>query len=135
MKKSFKKWLIPVIAVVVAVVAVIILFATGVIGTDNTEVPDILKMNVEDARGILEENGLFISITEREINNEVDENTVLKQSPQSGEKVKKGTVINVTVSEISVEAEIPYVENYDKNVAIDVLQNAGFRVEIIEEES
>ncbi len=135
MKKSFKKWLIPVIAVAVAIIAVVVLFATGVIGSDNTEVPDILKMNVEEAQEILEEKGLFICVTEREINNKLDENTVLKQSPESGERVKEGTVINVTVSEISVEAIIPDVEYYDKNVAIDVLQNAGFRVEIVEKET
>ena len=136
MKKTFKKWLIPVIAAVVAVVAVVVLMATGVIGLDKTtEVPDILNMNVEDAQKILEENGLFICISERQINNELKENTVLKQSPESGAKVKEGTVIDVTVSIVSVETTIPDVEYYDKDLAIEVLQNEGFKVEVIEKET
>ncbi len=135
MEKSFKKWIVPVAVAVVAIVAVIVLFATGVIGSNSAKVPEVLNMNVEEAQKVLEEAGLSLCITGREINNSVEENTVLKQSPESGEKLEKGGIVNVTVSEKSVEVTIPNVENYDKNLAIDALQNAGFKVEIIEEES
>lgn len=134
MEKSFKKWIAPVAVAVVAIVAVIILFATGIIG-GNVKTPDVLNMNVKEAQKILEEAGLSLCITEREINNSVDENTVLAQSPKSGEKVEKGSIVNLTVSEKSVEVSIPEVQNYDKELAVDVLQNAGFKVEIVEEDS
>lgn len=135
MDKSFKKWLAPVIVAVLAVVAVVVLFATGVIGGSSVKVPDVLNISAEQAQEILEEAGLSLCITEKEINNEVDENTVLKQSPESGEKIEKGGIVNVTVSKKSVKVSIPDVENYDKDLAIDALQNAGFNVEIVEEES
>ena len=135
MKKSFKKWLAPVIVAVIAIVAVVVLFATGVIGGNKVEVPDILNISVEEAQKTLEEAGLSLSITEKEINNEVDENTVLRQSPVSGEKIEKGGIVNVTVSKKSVKVSIPDVENFDKELAIETLQNAGFIVEIVEEES
>lgn len=134
MNKSFKKWLIPVIAAVVAIVAVIVLFATGVIGANNTKVPALLNMHVEEAQKILEENELLIDVV-KEINDEIEENFVFKQNPPVGTKVKKGAIITVVISEKPVETVIPDVEYYDKNVAIDVLQNAGLRVEIIEEEN
>ncbi len=134
MNKSFKKWLIPVIAAVVAIVAVIVLFATGVIGSDNTKVPDLLNMHVEEAQKILEKNELLIDVV-KEINDEIEENFVFKQNPPVGTKVKKGAIITVVISEKPMETTIPDVEYYDKNVAIDVLQNAGLRVEIIEEEN
>lgn len=135
MKKSFKKWLAPVIAAAVAIVAVVVLFATGVIGSDTVKVPDITNMNAEEAQKILEDAELSICISERVIDDSAPENTVLKQSPESGEKIEKGGIVNVTVSEKSVEVSIPNVENFDKDLAIDALQNAGFNVEIIEEES
>ena len=135
MEKSFKKWLAPVIVAVIAVVAVIVLFATGVIGGNSVEVPDVLNINVEEAQKTLEEAGLSLCITEKEINNDVDENTVLRQSPVSGEKIEKGSIVNVTVSKKSVKVSIPDVESFDKNLAIETLQNAGFNVEIVEEES
>lgn len=135
MKKSFKKWLAPVIVAVVAIVTVIVLFATGVLGSSTVEVPDVLNMNAEEAQKILEEAGLSICISERIIDDSVDENTVLKQSPESGEKIEEGGIVNVTVSEKSVEVSIPDVENFGKELAIDILQSAGFNVEIIEKES
>lgn len=135
MEKSFKKWLAPVIVAVIAVVAVVVLFATGVIGGNSVEVPDVLNINVEEAQKTLEEAGLSLCITEKEINNDVDENTVLRQSPVSGEKIEKGSVVNVTVSKKSVKVSIPDVESFEKNLAVETLQNAGFNVEIVEEES
>ena len=135
MDKSFKKWLAPVIVAVIAIVTVVVLFATGVIGGNKVNVPDVLNISAEKAQEILEEEGLSLCITEKEINNEVDENTVLRQSPKSGEKIEKGGIVNVTVSKKSVTVSIPDVENYDKELAIDTLQNAGFNVEIVEEES
>ena len=106
MEKSFKKWLAPVIVAVIAVVAVVVLFATGVIGGNSVEVPDVLNINVEEAQKTLEEAGLSLCITEKEINNDVDENTVLRQSPVSGEKIEKGSVVNVTVSNLSQKSLI-----------------------------
>lgn len=135
MDKSFKKWLAPVIVAVIAIATVVVLFATGVIGGNKVEVPDVLNISAEEAQKILEEAELSLCITEKEINNEVDENTVLKQSPESGEKIEKGGIVNVTVSKKSVKVSIPDVEYFDKDLAIDALQNAGFNVEIVEEEN
>ena len=136
MKKSIKKWLIPVIAVVViAAAAVAILFATGVIGQDDTTVvPDLMNMHVEEAQKILEENELLIDVV-KEINDEIEENIVFKQNPPTGSEVEKGTAVTVVISQKSMETIIPDVQYYDKNVAIDILQNAGLLVEIIEEEN
>lgn len=135
MEKSIKKWLAPVIVAVLAIVTVVVLFATGVLGGNTVKVPDIVNMNAEEAQKFLEEAGLSFCISERQIDNSLPENTVLRQSPESGEKIEKGGIVNAVVSEKSVEADIPDVENFDKELAIDALQNAGFNVEIIEEES
>ncbi len=135
MKKSYKKWLGPVIAAVVAIVVVVVLFATGVIRLGDVKVPDITKMGVEEAGKLLEENGLSICITETAIDDSVSENTVLLQYPEAGTKIQKGGKVDVTVSKKSVKADIPFVEGYDKDLAVELLQNAGFKVNITEKES
>lgn len=135
MKKSYKKWLGPVIAAVVAIVLVVVLFVTGVISFGDVKVPDITNMNVEEAGKILEENGLSICISETVIDDSVDENTVLSQYPEAGEKIQKDGKVDVTVSKKSVKADIPLVEGYDKELAVEILQNAGFKVNIKEKES
>ncbi len=134
-KTMFPKWAIPVIVALVAAITVTVLFLTGVIGTKNVEVPDILNMNAEEAQEVLEKAGLEMCITQKEINDKVDENTVLEQSPISGEKIEKGSVINVTVSEKPIEVEIPDVVNFQKDLAVETLQNMGFKVEIVEKET
>ncbi len=133
-KEASKKWIIPVVAAVVAIAAVAILLITGVIG-DNTKVPDILNKSVTEAEKILEDAGFAICITKTEINDDVDENTVLNQSPQAGEKLEKGSVVEVTASIKSVDVSIPNVKYYSKALAVNVLQKAGFKVEIKTENS
>ncbi|MBP3330932.1 MAG: PASTA domain-containing protein [Clostridia bacterium] len=134
-KTMFPKWAIPVIVALVAAITVTVLFLTGVIGTKNVEVPDILNMNAKEAQEVLEKAGLEMCITQKEINDKVDENTVLEQSPISGEKIEKDSVINVTVSEKPIEVEIPDVVNFQKDLAVETLQNMGFKVEIVEKET
>ncbi len=132
-KKIFSK---PVIIAVSAVLLAVIVFAlTRVLGFKSVKVPEIVNMDVQQAQELLEKSELTICITRKEINDEVDENTVLEQTPEAGEKAEKGSVVNVTISEKSVEVSIPEVKNYDKDLAVEVLKNAGFKVEIEEASS
>ncbi|MBQ7957767.1 MAG: PASTA domain-containing protein [Clostridia bacterium] len=132
-KFNLPKWAIPVIGVLVAGIVVAVLFLTGVIGTRTVEVPDIMNINAEKAQRVLEDAGLSLCITRKEISDKHDENTVLEQSPVSGEKIEKGGTVNVVVSEKPVEVAIPDVVNYQKDLAIKALQTVGLKVETIEE--
>lgn len=134
-KLNLPKWAIPVIGILVAAIIVTTLFLTGVIGSKSVEVPSIINLSAEEAQAIIEEAGLSFSITQKEINDKVDENTVLKQSPASGEKIKKGETVSVVISEKPVDNEIPNVVNYQRDLAVKALQSLGFKVEIIEEET
>ncbi len=134
-KKQIPKWVIPVAAVLVVGITVLILFLTGVFGPKTTEVPNILNMNVTEAQAVLEKSGLTICITSKEINDSVPEDTVLRQTPAQSEKIEIGGAVNVVISEKSVEVDVPNVINYSKELAIKVLQNKGFTVEIIEKQS
>lgn len=134
MTKSSKKWIIPIVIVAVIISAVAILLMSGVIG-GSSRVPDIVNKNITEAEKILEEAGYTLSVSKTEINDELDENTVLEQTPESGEKLEKGSMVNVTISEKSVETDIPDVKYFSKDLATEVLKNAGFKVEIKTENS
>lgn len=129
-KKIFSKHVV--IAVSAVLLAVIVFVLARVLNSKSVNVPEIVNMNVMQAQELLEKSELTICITRKEINDEVDENTVLEQSPEAGEKAKKGSVVNVTISEKSVEISIPELKNYDKDLAVEILKNAGFKVEIVE---
>lgn len=133
--KKFPKWAYAVIAVAVAAITVLVLFLTGVISPKSAKVPDIVNMSLEEAQKTLSDAGFSICVTQREINDSVDENTILVQTPEGGTKLEKGSTINVTVSEKSIETDVPDVTNYDKTLAIEILQNSGFRVETTEKET
>ncbi len=134
-KKQIPKWVIPVAAVLVVGITVLILFLTGVFGPKTTEVPNVLNMSVTEAQAALEKAGLTICITSKEINDSVPEDTVLRQTPAQSEKIAIGGAVNVVISEKSVEVDVPNVLNYNKELAIKVLQNKGFIVEIIEKQA
>lgn len=129
-KKIFSKPVV--IAVSAVLLAVIVFVLVRVLGSKSVNVPEIVNMDIVQAQELLEKSELSICITRKEINDEVDENTVLEQSPKGGEKAEKGSVVNVTISEKSVEVSIPELKNYDKDLAVDILKNAGFKVEIEE---
>lgn len=134
-KKQIPNWVIPVAAVLVVGITVLILFLTGVFGPKTTTVPNIINMNVTEAQAALEKSGLTICITSKEINDSVPEDTVLRQTPAESEKVAPGSVVNVVISEKSVEVDVPNVMNFTKELAIKVLQSKGFVVEIIVKET
>ena len=133
MKKipTFVKILIPVILVIAVF---LVLFFCGVF-EGKVEVPDLTKISIEEAEKLLEENGLSIYVSDTVISNEVDENTVMSQSPKAGEKVKKNTTVSVVISEKSYEIEVPYVVDYKKELATQKLEAIGLEVEIKEEKN
>jgi beta-lactam-binding protein with PASTA domain len=57
---------------------------------------------------------------------------VIGQDPPAGEKVKKGTTVNLTVSDGPPSAVVPAVENLPEKVGLKQLQEAGFKVDINE---
>ena len=124
------------IAIPIALAAVVlaVLFFCGVFGA-KTQVPDIVNMKIEDAQKILEENGLTVYVEDVVESDEADENTVLSQNPKAGEKVDKNTAIGVVISEKAYETQIPDMTDFSKELAVETVEAAGAKAEIVEEYS
>lgn len=120
------------IAVVAAVLAV--LFFCGVFSA-KTEVPGIVKMNLDKAQQMLEEKGLTVFVVEVIAADDVDENTVMSQSPAAGEKAAKGTSVGVVISKKSYQTQIPDLTDFSKELAVEKIEAAGATAEVVEEYS
>lgn len=134
-RKNTPKWLIASLSVLVVAAALFaVLFSTGTIGKHRIiKTPDISNILIDDAVVLLKENGLTISVDATEIRDDVDENTILAQSPKAGEKIKKGSAVNVVISEKATKIVVPDVSDSEKDLAIDILKKEGLKVEVKEE--
>ncbi|MCK4403619.1 MAG: PASTA domain-containing protein [candidate division Zixibacteria bacterium] len=65
---------------------------------DTVVVPDLLGMNLDESKKILREIGLGLGKTKVKVNNDFLPGTILKQSLPPGEKIERGSKINLEVS-------------------------------------
>lgn len=96
-------------------------------GGDTVAVPDVVGLDLEEAREQLREAGLGVD-SEFEASDEVEENVVIEQDPEGGAKADEGSSVRLVVSSGAGEAAIPDVTGRDRESARRILQEAGFDV-------
>lgn len=101
-------------------------------GPGEIKVPDLRGKSSEDAKKLLAEAGLKGEQGTAEYNSDVAVNHVISQSPEPGGSVTKDTVITYILSLGKENAEIPDVTNYSQSEAISTLENAGFKVKVVD---
>ena len=136
-EKSNKKL---VVAIVIAALA-IVLFAAGgfalinkLTSGEEVVVPQVVGMKQDQAVTELEALNLKYKIIEGE-SDEYDPGYVIDQSIEAGTKVKEGKIIEITVCVGSDAVEVPDVTDKTEDAATVILENAGFKVEVKEENS
>jgi beta-lactam-binding protein with PASTA domain len=65
---------------------------------DTVSVPDLVGKNLEEGKKIIQEMGLQLGKTKFKVNNDFLPGTILKQFPESGEKIERGALIDLEVS-------------------------------------
>lgn len=100
-------------------------------GQNEVQVPDVTGISEERAREILLERGLN-PVVKEECNTSRRHNTVLDQSPAPKQKVPEGSDVTLTVNRAP---SVPGVEGETEQDAIRMLEAAGFKVTVVEEES
>jgi beta-lactam-binding protein with PASTA domain len=102
-------------------------------------VPDLSGEKLADARAQLRRLGLVIEI--RRVPNALPKETVVAQSRQSGTELKRGDHLLVTVSlgpaknQTAQGSTIPDVVGQDQASATSTLENAGFDVRVVDQET
>jgi serine/threonine-protein kinase len=101
-------------------------------GPERVEVPDVVGLDVEDARAELSEAGLRAQV--QRVESDKPEDEVTGQNPGEGTEVDEGTRVTITVSKGTDEVPVPNVKGDDEDQARAELEAAGFKV-VVEEEA
>ncbi|MEY4666660.1 MAG: hypothetical protein RIQ87_440 [Chloroflexota bacterium] len=94
----------------------------------NVKIPPITSLTLSEAIPIIESAGLKIDVVERVTSDTQPVDTILSQSPQAGNLVPTGTVIEVRVVIGSGLSIVPDTRGMNKVDAIAALKAAGLRV-------
>lgn len=98
--------------------------------SEKEVVPDMYGMTFEEAREKANELGFEVEVSEERIKDEnVDEGCVAKQDPKADKKIKKGSKIQLILSESSEKVVLRDYKLINYTAATRDLENAGYVVE------
>jgi len=92
-------------------------------GAKVSTVPDVVGLQETEARTQIEGAGLLFNVEEED--SDLPEGQVIEQNPGGGSEVKKGSTIDVTVSNGAGTVVIPDVEGQPEDTAINALRSRG----------
>ena len=98
----------------------------------NHTVPDVVTLHSDAAKISLEDAGLKYHESDRVFSDSVPRDVIISQSIKNGEKVKRGTVVDVVVSK-GVPIELPDVTGRKKSAAEKILKEKNLLLEVKEE--
>ena len=131
--KNKKKW-----SIAIAVVLAVSFFLGGFLAygkfwnSEDVIVPNVVGKSIDDAKHILSENKLRVSVTEQ-FNEDVVEGFVISQTPDANSQVKEDRTITIYVSKGEEVVVVPDVRTLALREAELKLRNAGFIIGRIEE--
>ena len=128
---KFKSILTILFAVILAGVVATAAFYFGVTNLFGSkskadiEVPDLLGVNIEEARDILEDLNLEIEITDARINPDFDPEYIIDQDPVAGTKVKEGYTVKVVINSGETLVEVSNYIGLDYEYVVSIIEDSG----------
>lgn len=104
----------------------------------EVELPNVVGLTREEAEYKIKEAKLKCVISSEEYNKDVEVNHVISQSPTYMEiynKVKQGSTVSLVISKGIEKTTVPKVVGLTEDEAIQALEDAKLKVEVIEETS
>lgn len=96
-------------------------------GAGEISIPNVVGQTESAATSMLEDEGFDVS-KEYEYSDEVEQGTVISQSPGGGSSGKEGDTVTIMVSQGQEQIKVPSVEGQDEASARSALESAGFSV-------
>lgn len=94
----------------------------------TVEVPPIVGLSPEQARGLLEPRGLLLSIDGERQDGAVSPGNVVHQLPLGGSRYRRGELIHVYLARAPGPVRVPKLDGMTVNAARESLQTAGLLV-------
>ena len=104
----------------------------------EVEMPNIVGLSKEEAQKEVEEAKLQFEVEKEEYHKEVPEGYIISQKPiymERFNKVKEGSTVTVIVSKGQEKTTVPNVKGKEKEEAIQLIEEAKLKAEVIEETS
>ncbi|MBO4818898.1 MAG: Stk1 family PASTA domain-containing Ser/Thr kinase, partial [Firmicutes bacterium] len=128
-QKSFSITVALIIALIPLVWGLFDVFVDSIKERNKTiVVPNLFEKNYDDAKAMLEAQGLQILLDSELVNDNYEEGTILSQSPKAESVVRPGTTIKVNVSKKNPGANVPEVRNMELSEAKKKIENYGLTV-------
>jgi serine/threonine-protein kinase len=100
-------------------------------GPKPVQVPSVVGQAYEDALATLQ--GAGFAVRRRDVDSNQSEGIVVAQDPAPGASVPKNSSVTLSVSKGPTTTSVPSVEGFDRDAAVQALEDAGFEVSIEEE--
>jgi beta-lactam-binding protein with PASTA domain len=101
------------------------------IGVETALVPDVLQQSEGSARQELQDVGFEVLVNEAP-SDDVEEGLVSAQDPSPGVEAPVGSTVTITVSTGPEQVDVPDVEGEEEGDASQILEEAGFQVQVEE---
>lgn len=104
----------------------------------EVEMPDVVGLTRDEAQQKIEGAKLKFEVASEEYNTDVEENHIISQDPTYVEgynRVKQGSTVKVVVSKGTEKTKVPKVIGMSKDDAIEAIEDAKLKAEIVEEAS
>ncbi len=100
-------------------------------GVETAVVPDVLQQTEGSARQELQAEGFEVQVNEAP-SDDVEEGLVSAQDPSPSVEAPVGSTVTITVSTGPEQVEVPGVEGEEEDTARQILEDAGFQVQVEE---
>lgn len=132
--------------IISTIIGLILLFSLSLGGTlaylnitnpAEVAIPNLVGMSKEEAEKTLKDSKLLFEVEKEEYNKEVPEGYIISQDPIyiANYNVKEGSTVKVVISKGQEKTTVPNVKGKEKEEAIQAIENANLKAEIIEETS
>jgi beta-lactam-binding protein with PASTA domain/tRNA A-37 threonylcarbamoyl transferase component Bud32 len=94
-------------------------------GPQPAHVPNVVSMNLDDARASLKKLGLTLNVVDKQISDTIPQDTIMSQAQAAGSEIDRGSTIDVMVSLGPSSASVPDVSGKGPSDAFAALSAAG----------
>jgi eukaryotic-like serine/threonine-protein kinase len=104
------------------------LFVAPRLPVPAVEVPPIVGLSSEQARGLLEPRGLLLALESEKVDERVPPGTLCEQSPLGGSRLKRGDLVRAWIARAGAAHAVPRVVGLTVDAARDLLSQSRLKV-------
>jgi beta-lactam-binding protein with PASTA domain/predicted Ser/Thr protein kinase len=103
-------------------------------GPEEFPIPNVTDVDIETAQNLLTTGGFLVGVITQQDNQDIEEGTVISQSPRPGTQAPPETPVDLVVSAGARFIEVPSLEGVARTTAEEELKRLGFDdIAVVEE--